>query len=366
MLQARIESIMERLQERAILAMRAYPPVDLPEICSQRGWLPMLPSDADWPRASDGTPLHFLARVDCSELPEPGGPLPKSGIIQFFARIDEEMIWDGDASDYARVLYSATAGSREASPPADLPPIEGGHHSYDREMRLPDEPHTRIYPRWPLTFRSIRSWPIEPNLDPRSGVTPTAYREAVNRARAGEIWRTTGWPTNPLRQAQWGDYAFNQEGKRIVILPQQGLRSAEFPQAWVIAERIARALARLAYQEIEKLRKPRHTAQMARSGADPEKLLADFEIVAQQSVSWVHQSQLAGLDAPMGEPVAKEYRDWLTRLGCDDRFEIAHLVSRSVKRGMSAAVKYCGSSRKAAAVVPVGYMNYLEGEHCLT
>jgi hypothetical protein len=68
----------------------------------------------------------------------------------------------------------------------------------------------------------------------------------------------------------------------------------------------------------------------------------------------------------MGEPEAKEYRDWRTHLGCDNRFEIAHLVSRSLKRGMSAAVKYCGSSRKAAALVPIGYMNYLEGEHCLT
>jgi Domain of unknown function (DUF1963) len=61
MLQARIESVMERLEERAILAMRPYPPVDLPEICSQLGGLPILPSDTDWPRASDGIPLHFLA-----------------------------------------------------------------------------------------------------------------------------------------------------------------------------------------------------------------------------------------------------------------------------------------------------------------
>jgi hypothetical protein len=85
-----------------------------------------------------------------------------------------------------------------------------------------------------------------------------------------------------------------------VILPQKGLRFVEFPQAWIIAERIARAMARLANQEIEKLRNPRQTAQTPPSGADPEKLLADFEVVAQQSLSWVGRGQLAGLDAPHG------------------------------------------------------------------
>jgi hypothetical protein len=76
------------------------------------------------------------------------------------------MVCDGQASDYARVLYSATGAGREASPPANLPPIEGGHHSYDREMRLPDEPHTQISPRWPLTFKNIKSWPMVRTLDP--------------------------------------------------------------------------------------------------------------------------------------------------------------------------------------------------------
>ena len=33
---------------------------------------------------------------------------------------------------------------------------------------------------------------------------------------------------------------------------------------------------------------------------------------------------------------------------------------------MSAAIKYCGGSRKAAALVPAGYMNRLEGEHSAT
>jgi hypothetical protein len=213
MLQARIEATMAQVEQPAILAMRPYPPVDLPDTCSQLGGLPILPSEASWPRATDGTPLHFLARIDCFELPQTRGPLPEYGVLQFFARIDEEMVWDGPAAGYARVLYTQRDAGQATQLPADLPPIMGGWHDYDREMRLPHEPHTQIYPHWPLTFRSIRSWPRLPPIDltlasARSGrftiagegVPLDAYLEAVERARAAEIVRTTGRPTNPLRQ----------------------------------------------------------------------------------------------------------------------------------------------------------------------
>ena len=228
MLQAKIESIMDKVEERAILAIRPYPPVDLPDACSQLGGLPMLSAETDWPRASDGTPLHFLARIDCSELPEPRQALPSTGVLQFFARIDEEMVWDGKPFDHARVLYSASPSGHMVSPPADLQPILGDFHPYDRDMRLPDEPRTQIYPQWPLMFKSIRSWPMRPPLDPSGGVTLNAYLEAVERARAAEIVRTTGRPTNPLLQAEWGEYHFNREGKNTVVLPTRGPRHPNF------------------------------------------------------------------------------------------------------------------------------------------
>jgi len=295
MLQAKIESIMDKVEERAILAIRPYPPVDLPDVRSQLGGLPMLSAETDWPRASDGTPLHFLARIDCSELPEPRQALPSTGVLQFLARIDEEMVWDGKPFDHARVLYSASPSGRTVSPPAVLQPILGDFHRYDREMRLPDEPRTQIYPQWPLTFKSIRSWPMRPPLDPSSGVTLNAYLEAVERARAAEIVRMTGRPTNPLLQAEWGEYNFNREGKNTVILPQKGPQAAEFPQAWILAERIARAMACLANQEIDKLNEALERGKSARAEGNPEQLLADFRALAEQAVSWVRRAQSAGL-----------------------------------------------------------------------
>jgi hypothetical protein len=369
MQQAQIDSIMKQVETPAILALRPYPPVDLPETLSQLGGLPILPAETDWPRASDGTPLHFLARIDCSDLPEPRAPLPDSGILQFFARIDDEMDWITQTSDVCRVLYAATHAGREVSPPADLPPIMGGYHDYDREMRLPDEPLTRIYPRWPLMFRTIRSWPTQPDgVVSINEATRTAYREAVARARAAEIVRTTGWPTLPYLRPQWGESAFNIEGKRRVLLPaaHEPGGSAGFPHAWIIAERVARSIACLASTEAARVRERLNAGQKARDGLDAEKFLTDLEQMNRQALSWVHRARLAGLDAPMDQEVASECRDWLTQLGSDDRHEVLYRLSQAVKRGMSYAIKYCGGSRIAAAHVPVGYMNRLEEEHLPT
>src|SRR5262249_35827516 len=77
--------------------------------------------------------------------PGPAGAGPHRDFLDFFPRFDEEMMWGGQAFTSPRLLSSAPRPGRAVSPPADLPPLHGGQHSYDREMRLPDEPQTRIY-----------------------------------------------------------------------------------------------------------------------------------------------------------------------------------------------------------------------------
>src|SRR5262249_41805524 len=139
---------------------RPYPPTNLPPIKSQLGGLPLLPSLSDWPRTSTGKALHFLARIDCCELPDRRGPLPLTGILQFFARIDDDLGWAHRETDNIRVLYyPAAEGFTMAEAPDDLEPIEGDYHRFDRMLRLPDEPRARVYQRWPLSFGTIRSWP---------------------------------------------------------------------------------------------------------------------------------------------------------------------------------------------------------------
>jgi hypothetical protein len=363
MQQAQIEAIMNEVEAPAVLALRPYPPVDLPETLSQVGGLPILPAEADWPRTNDGTPLHFLARIDCADLPEPRAPLPDSGILQFFARIDADMDWAEQPSDHhCRVLYARTAAGREVSPPPDLRPIMDGYHDYDREMRLPNEPETRVYPRWPLMFRTIRSWPDWPHSIQNSDeATRTAYREAVGRARAAEIVRTTGLPTTPYQRARWGDRGFRSDGMNIMFLPavSDSRGSTAFPHVWIIAERIARAFAVMAHEEAGTWREGRKS----REGVDAKQLVTDLEHMNGQALSWMQRARSAGLDSPLGKVEAKEFEDWLTQLMADNRHEVSYALSRAIKRGMSHAIKYCGGSRAAAAHVPAGYMNQLEEEH---
>jgi uncharacterized protein YwqG len=97
---------------------------------SKFGGLPVLSSDTDWPRDPKGRALHFLAQIDCEELPW-HGRLPNVGMLSFFGRDDEEQLWSDDTDDPTEncvVLYEhadpANRSIRHAPP--DLTPIGGG------------------------------------------------------------------------------------------------------------------------------------------------------------------------------------------------------------------------------------------------
>lgn len=121
------------LREPAIWLRR----VEGPKTQSRLGGLPSLPAGIDWPRqTASGTPLHFLAQIDLSEMPPTpldaaidDARLPSRGMLYFFADIEEEMLWgwgDERGDDYAasRVIFAEMPGPDRA-PPADIPEI--GH-----------------------------------------------------------------------------------------------------------------------------------------------------------------------------------------------------------------------------------------------
>jgi uncharacterized protein YwqG len=105
------------------------------QAASGQSWLggtPSLPPGTEWPRhGKTGMPLHFLAQIDLADIPatplKPLGPaLPRSGLLLFFADLEEEMLWGwngrGSLTDATRVLYSAT-WSPPAQAPSDLPEV---------------------------------------------------------------------------------------------------------------------------------------------------------------------------------------------------------------------------------------------------
>ena len=388
MITPQVQAILDRHQAPAILAWRPYPPIEQPIRKSYLGGLPTLNKDNDWPRASDGTPLHFLARIDCSELPvienAAAGQLPQQGTLQFFGRIDEEMLWcdNEDHRDHSRVIYNEIPIDRTAAPPTDLGAIEGEYHSYDRELKLPNESYSTVYPQWPLAFNQIKSWNPLISIDPYDSDLRPVCSRAMDWARASEFLRVTGYPTHPTRDPHWGEWDW-RDNRRIVISPEptkvEGetfdlggdsdftmpvtlMRSVEFPQVWILGERVARTIACAA---IERLKRDFRRDDERDLTTDEIRLRHDMEELKKTAISWVEHARTVGLDKPPSQNDLVKYRCWLLDLCEDARIKFAGLASTGLRCGMPAAIQYCANAPAAAKLTPVSYFNELERDHIM-
>jgi uncharacterized protein YwqG len=137
---------------------------------SKLGGLPTLPSGVEWPRhRQTRTPLHFLAQIDLSHLPPTplessgrGPALPKSGLLFFFADMEEEMLWGENGGPFAatRVIFT-DRGRAEREPPEDIPDIfhavgemDGGYNTGIKVY-----PDASLEPHVIDTFGGIETWP---------------------------------------------------------------------------------------------------------------------------------------------------------------------------------------------------------------
>ena len=124
-----LDAFVEQNREPALIIVSCVPGTDRSTL-SKFGGLPVLPAGTQWPRSQEGTPLHFLAQIDCAELPW-HGRLPETGILSFFGRDDEEQIWEDCAENPSAncvVLYDGSSLTDRVvhQPPVDLPPIGNG------------------------------------------------------------------------------------------------------------------------------------------------------------------------------------------------------------------------------------------------
>ncbi|ARN80366.1 DUF1963 domain-containing protein [Methylocystis bryophila] len=236
-----LDAFLASLRAPAILLHRPYPPVGLPKVRSRLGGLPCLPDGVDWPIGEGyegATPLHFLAQIDCSELPPIDARLPKSGMLFFFARDDEEQIWgqtDDPAAD-GRVIFAPDAElcNSERPAPIDLPPIRdacGG--GYDRPWLLPGEIGTAIHWAWPLVALPLDTWPDSSALDHRFGAT---FQRRVNILRTAALLMATETPTCSKDSPDW-------EAKSLPYRPQvHPIHGSQFPPVGIFIERTARLI----------------------------------------------------------------------------------------------------------------------------
>lgn len=146
-------AILDRIVLPGIHLRRVWP---LRHAAAHRGhsWLggrPCLPARIDWPRGPEtGLPLHFLAQIDCAELPQPS-VLPPDGQLMFFADIDEEMLIDDHRGFAVIHVPAAQSTDTERAPPPDLPEID--HDASHLSSRYP--PFRREYPRWPVVAAPV-------------------------------------------------------------------------------------------------------------------------------------------------------------------------------------------------------------------
>lgn len=356
-----IRAIMKRFRQPAIMLRRPFPPVDLPQTNSHLGGLPSLPSGTDWPRASDGEPLHFLAQIACGELPPTGGVLPESGVLFFFGRSDADMDWGvGDPRDDCRVIFRPGAAGAPTPPPKGLQDIEGGYSSLDAKFHLPGDSGRRLYPSWPIVGRPIGSWPdfsaLPGNVQDTVRSWQSAafdpanpynmYENAVTEARRREHETAVGISSANQLGPHWGIETDDSDGRRYTVtLPEDDERP--FPQVWIMAERIARRLAQWAGRELE---------------LDPQRQEeSGFEGGLLQSINdaalrWVETAQRCGLDAEPDPMERDSFRTWLASLADHDHVLIRSEAGRAIESGMKHAIGlFSGGSPTAARLIPERY-----------
>lgn len=355
-------AFMERYRQPAIMLHRPYPPIDMPESNSFLGGTPALPDRTEWPRARGGVPLHFLAQIDCAELPPSDGMLPDAGVLFFFARVNEEMDWGGGhPNDDCRVIFTPAAGPTPVSPPDDLPSIMGGHADFDRNFTLPGEPAFNRYPRWPIVANPIQSWPDVTAIPGYWQRDLDGYQEMVERARAAEAVRVTGLPTVTGSAPHWGQQSFDPDRRWAVSLPQ--FEDDPFPQTWIMVDRIARYLANWASSEGERRAREPARTQDAEAVQEVQETDTALQTLQTAALRWAETAGAQGLDAAPDAAARQRFNDWFEALACGEDHILPIGVAGALRFGMKSAVQYAADSPDAARLVPPSFYNELENDH---
>lgn len=198
------DTISAKYAAPAIALIRTYPPLREKTGRSHVGGVPDMPPTMPWPRSREGKALHFLAQLDCADLPilagAPGGLVPSKGTLLFFVHMDDELIFDSEpAGDQHCVIFDSASAGQPTSPPADLPNVDS---NWQKHFRLPGEAERRTFAYWPLTPVAIQSAP-EANAFRGDWARLADYRRRVGAFRAREIERTTG--LRPGSDTPWPD-----------------------------------------------------------------------------------------------------------------------------------------------------------------
>lgn len=323
---ARIADLLNRYRRDAILLHRPYPPYAAAGTKSKFGGLPALPPGTEWPRMATGTPLHFLAQVDCGAMPVRSA-LPERGMLFFFGQDSEEQIWDPDyVGDRPwRVIYAPDAAGADAprAAPPDLPPIGDSYPRPNwRPFLLDGEAGPKVHVEWPIELRRMDTWPdtgalTQADLGQEDGAgwrsrllavvnkekqaqkqaEETAlvwdgYSAALETRRADAFYAASGY-ARPVPQQ--GEIYLRNTRLAMRILQEDGGAQA-WPDRWVHIGFFCRALR----------------AGLERPSARKNIEDADTRIAA--AAAWIARADAADPAAPVPAAERVDFRRWATSL----------------------------------------------------
>lgn len=347
--EAELEAYIHKYRKTGIVLQRVYPPTAFPKVRSRLGGLPQLPQAFEWPTGvsyGQTIPMHFLAQIDCAELPGVESLMPRQGMLFFFAVNEEEQIWDTDPpQERVRVLYAqhVPEDQPERQAPEHLRPILNVNLAKspftEPEWLLPGESGPRLHVQWPLVARRMDTWPYDMPT-PEDGSMPdmAAYHLRWSELSLGAAVAATGLMPNADAVFHW-ERPLSQSWK----FPAQWLRyQLDFPQAGIMIDRLARIVGN------------------ARS-KNTRRFVADQDVL-----DWVERASRIGWDNAPDEATREAFRNWiLEQIGDEDQdATLTDLTMGDVfTRGLLASVAYVAGSPDAARLIPLRLYRDLEGEH---
>ena len=366
------DPLFRRYRREAVLLHRPWPPHQGPRTSSRFGGLPGLPAHYAWPRASDGTPLHFLAQVDCADITF-ATPLPDRGVLFFFGRDEAGYAWNqgGPASDDCRVLHvlDAPAATPPREAPADLPRLAGAS-----PRSIWPVVHPQVCIEWPIHPLPIASWPDALPVYPdsfslsfyefaRHVASPPAWN--TWRARLNRLLGSDSDPEETSQEAEARERRYKQRLNRLNVdafTGATGERTERGPNEIFPNWEAGRTI--FLHAEAGPQAYPQHwlTVQLcARTLLNRPSLGPGPELEAQTASAaedWLRRANEAWLDAPVPEDARAAFRAWLMSLrppndsGTSLHFGGAELVFVSTAATIQA---WAGDPSRATRLPPEVY-----------
>lgn len=325
-----IDEILEKTMRPAIALKRSCSTMSGRPGGSTLGGLPRLPKQYDWPMGfakyrrfpgPQNVPMHFLAQIDCSELPPIYPEMPDCGVLFFFALIDEAVDWDDNdpVSNYAAVIYapSAPADTPVRTPPSDMIPIGDAQQWGMSVSHLwTDDDDPSVYPQWPVTPISFMSYPIAAqirDLRQRSydiGFNPMDFRQM-------ELEEIYGRKRGKLQKASLDEFFFGDGETRTrtvdylntecgVLLFEEDV----FPAFGALLHDVASAIGHAAgAKQYELKRRGDRSPDNMSVGLMQEQ--ADLKNKERVARLWMSEAKKIGLSNPVGLDDKRRFQKWI-------------------------------------------------------